>query len=131
MGVLDIPPGVDLLRPSEPAKDIIADDAEMLALAPDLPFHGIRNIGTGFLYARDGLNTIMVKFGHGGLFVKRSAPISFHHPQIRISGLDESEAFIDIATIQAIHGEYNGKQQAYPDNRGDKPDFMKLQVIDC
>ena len=41
MGLVDTPAGNDLLRAAQPVEDIVADDAEMPALAADLSFHRI------------------------------------------------------------------------------------------
>ena len=131
MGAPDIPAGIDFLRPSQPPEDIVADNTEVPALVPHLPFHGVINEGTGLLHPRDGLNAVMVILGHGGLLVERPAPITFHHPEVGVGSLDDCGAFVDIAAIEAIHGQDDGKQQAYPDHRGDKPTSMKLQVIKC
>jgi hypothetical protein len=124
-----MPPFRDLLRPSQPPEDVVADDAEVPALAPDLPFHGVINKGTGHFHPRYGLNTVMVILGHGGLLVKRSAPVAFHHPKVGVGRLDDRGAFINIAAIEAVHGQDDGKQQAHPDHRGDKSASMQLQVI--
>ena len=63
----------------------------------------------------------MVKLRQGGLFVEGPAPVAFHHPQVRVGGLDDRQALVDVAPIEAVHGQDDGKEQAHADHGGDKP----------
>ena len=55
VGPADTPAGHESFGAAQPAEDVVADDAEMSALAADLPFHGIKNKGTGLLHPGNGL----------------------------------------------------------------------------
>ncbi len=126
MGLLDAAPRHQLIGAAQTAKDIVADDAEMLTLAPDLSFHGIEDKRGGLLDAGDGPDAVVVKLRHGGLFIEGAAAMTLHHPKIRIGCLDDRKPFVDVAAVEAVHGQNNGKEQAHANYGGDEPAFVQL-----
>ena len=55
--------------------------------------------------------------------------MAFHHPEVRIGGLDDCQAFVDIAPVQAVHGQDDGEKQAYADDGGNEPAFVEFEVV--
>src|SRR3990172_2383696 len=115
MGVLDFSSDVNVFRAAKPAKNIVAYDAEVTALASDLSFNVIIDKGTGLLHSRNRFDAVMKKFGHGRLFVEGAAFMAFHHPEIGAGDIYNRQTFKNIAAIKSIHGQNDRKQQTYAD----------------
>jgi hypothetical protein len=118
---------------AQPAEDVVADHGELRsgsAGSIQRPLGRVHHHGARRAHARRSRHPAPGVGGDARGLVEGAAPAALDHPQVGRGVLDQPDAVLDVAAIDAVHDQHDGQQHRDTRDGGEElaevaPDFLE------